>query len=1056
VLSLRFTGGLPAGAVVLVVSLVVALAVADEERAVAVDAPPVLIAAGDIASCTQSGDEATAAILDQHLDATVATLGDNVYENATAADFANCYEPTWGRHKARTHPSAGNHEYNTAGATGYFNYFGAAAGDPSKGYYSYDLGAWHVLVVNSNCSKVGGCGAGSAQEQWVRADLAAHPSRCTLAYWHHPRFTSGPTGSDAQMQPIWQALYDFEADLVLSGHSHVYERFAPQTPTGTADPVRGIREFVVGTGGAGLHNIGGPAPNSEVRRDDTYGVLRLTLEPTAYSWEFLPQAGKTFTDSGSDACHPAGPPDTTPPAAPAALSAAAPSSSRVDLSWTAATDDVGVTRYEILRDGLLIGSTGSATTFADTTVVPLTTYGYVVYARDAAGNISQPSNAASATTPPGPVTLTFAATADARVQEANPATNYGSSNLRTDGGSDPDVESYLRFSVSGVTGTVQRAALRLSSTNGTVDGPAVYPTGTAWSEGGLTWSNRPARAGPATDDRGAISTGTWAEWDVTPLVSGNGDVALVLAQVGSDGIDFNARDATSGRPELIVTVFVGPPDLTAPTAPSELSATAPSSSRVDLTWTAGGDDVGVASHDVLRDGAVIASTGSGTSYSDTSVAPSTTYTYAVRARDAAGNMSPLSNATEVVTPTGPVILTFGPVADARVQESSPTTNYGGLNLRTDGGSDPDVESYLRFAVSGLSGPVQRATLTLHATNGTVDGPAVYPTGTGWSEGGLTWNSRPVRTGPPSDDKGAISTGTTSQWDVTPLVSGNGDVAFVLAQVGNDGGDFNSREAASQRPELVVESTPGAPDTLPPTAPTGLSAVAASASRVDLTWAAATDDVGVSGYEILRDGAVLARTGAVTTYSDTTVAPSTAYVYQVRALDAAGNPSPPSETANATTPAGPVTLVFAAVADARVLEGKPDTNYGGSSLRTDAGGGPDVESYLRFAVSGVTGPVQRATLRLRSTSGTVDGPAVYPTSIGWSESALTWTNRPARTGAASDDRGAIATGTWAEWDVTPLVTGNGDIGFVLAQLGSDGVDFGSREAASMRPELIVTT
>jgi hypothetical protein len=261
-----------------------------------------LAAAGDIASCSSTGDEATANLLDE-IKGTVATLGDNAYSSGTSAEFASCYAPSWGRHRSRTRPAPGNHDYLTPGAAGYFGYFGAAAGDPAKGYYSYDLGTWHIVVVNSNCSAVGGCAAGSAQERWVRADLAAHRTRCALAYWHHPRFSSGPHGGDPMMQPIWQALYARGADVVLSGHDHDYERFAPQTPSGAPDSRRGIREFVVGTGGYSHYATRTPAANSQVRNGDTYGVLKLTLKATSYQWKFVPEAGKTFSDSGTGSCH---------------------------------------------------------------------------------------------------------------------------------------------------------------------------------------------------------------------------------------------------------------------------------------------------------------------------------------------------------------------------------------------------------------------------------------------------------------------------------------------------------------------------------------------------------------------------------------------------------------------------------------------------------------------------------------------------------------------------------------------------------------------------------
>lgn len=263
----------------------------------------VLIGAGDIADCSKlEGAEATAKLLEAN-PGTVMAIGDLAYPNGTAEDF-KCYDRTWGRVKDRTRPAVGNHEFHSSGAAYYFQYFGATAGDPKIGYYSYELGAWHVVVLNSECKEVGGCGAGSPQEKWLRADLAAHPAGCTLAYFHKPRFSSGLNhGNDLEVTPLWQALYDYNADLVINGHDHDYERFAPQDPNGKADPQRGIREFVVGTGGKSHRYFGPTKPNSEVRNNDTYGVLKLTLKSAGYDWKFLPEAGKTFTDSGSGSCH---------------------------------------------------------------------------------------------------------------------------------------------------------------------------------------------------------------------------------------------------------------------------------------------------------------------------------------------------------------------------------------------------------------------------------------------------------------------------------------------------------------------------------------------------------------------------------------------------------------------------------------------------------------------------------------------------------------------------------------------------------------------------------
>jgi len=267
------------------------------------DHSAILVGAGDIADCKDlSGAEATAKLLDQLL-GTVMAVGDLAYPDGSKENFT-CYDKTWGRAKTRTRPAVGNHEFHSTGGTPYFDYFGAAAGDPKTGYYSYELGTWHIIVLNSECQDVGGCEAGSPQEKWLRADLAAHPAACTLAYWHKPLFSSGSAhGNDLTVKPLFQALYDANADVVITGHDHDYERFAPQTPDGAADPARGIREFVVGTGGKNHRPFGSPKPNSELRDATAFGVLKLTLKPSAYDWQFIPQEGKSFTDSGSGACH---------------------------------------------------------------------------------------------------------------------------------------------------------------------------------------------------------------------------------------------------------------------------------------------------------------------------------------------------------------------------------------------------------------------------------------------------------------------------------------------------------------------------------------------------------------------------------------------------------------------------------------------------------------------------------------------------------------------------------------------------------------------------------
>src|SRR3954447_3383338 len=349
-------GHAPLGRLVVVLAAALApLATAPAASA----ADPVIAAAGDVAcdpastsfnggagDATHCRQRATSDLLLTGGFAAVLPLGDTQYEDGTLAKFQTSYDPSWGRVRSISRPVVGNHEYETS-ATGYFDYFNGVgnptgpAGERSKGYYSYDLSLpsgtrWHIVALNSECSASsagtvgwsGGCAAGSAQEQWLKADLAASTSSCTLAYWHHPLFSSGGIGNNTDMQQVWQDLYDAGADVVLNGHDHNYERFAPQNPAGAANASYGLREFVVGTGGKSLLAMGVVKPNSEVRQNSTFGVMQLTLHDNGYDFRFAPEVGQSYTDTGSGACH--GKPGATPPsAATGGAGSIGPTSARV-------------------------------------------------------------------------------------------------------------------------------------------------------------------------------------------------------------------------------------------------------------------------------------------------------------------------------------------------------------------------------------------------------------------------------------------------------------------------------------------------------------------------------------------------------------------------------------------------------------------------------------------------------------------------------------------------------------------------------------------------------
>lgn len=263
----------------------------------------VLYAVGDIAQCgrkppSEAAAARTAALL-RETTGPILALGDLAYPKGSYQDFATCFDALWGDLKPRILPAPGNHEYLTTGAAPYYAYFGAVAGAPDQGYYSTRIGAWHVVALNSNID----AGTGSQQVRWLTDDLAANKTPCTLVFWHHPVFASSPRGNNPLMRDVWRVLHAAGVDVVVNGHEHHYERFAPQDPGGAADTARGIRQFIVGTGGANPGYFSETQPNSEARERGVYGVLQLTLREDSYGWEFLPVAGQKFHESGEGRCH---------------------------------------------------------------------------------------------------------------------------------------------------------------------------------------------------------------------------------------------------------------------------------------------------------------------------------------------------------------------------------------------------------------------------------------------------------------------------------------------------------------------------------------------------------------------------------------------------------------------------------------------------------------------------------------------------------------------------------------------------------------------------------
>ena len=966
---------------------------------------PVIAVAGDIACDPSNGSFnggngtstackqlSTAQLIQGMNPSGVLVLGDNQYYCGGYSAFTGSYNLSWGSFKSITHPSVGNHEYLTsggtdcnaqnAGANGYFTYFGSAAGQRGQGYYSYDIGTWHLIALNSNCGDAGGCSATSPQGRWLAADLAAHQNMCTLAYWHIPLSSSGGR-ANANSRPFWQLLYDNNADLILSAHDHTYERFAPQTPTGTVDQQRGIREFIVGSGGANHTSFVTTAANSEVRNDTTFGVLKVTLHPSSYDWTFVPVPGQAFTDSGTTACHgsssdtqaptaPTGlagnvvsgarvdlswgassdnvavggyrifrggvqigsttgttysdttavpgstyayyvvaydtsnnvsqpsntisvqtPPDTAPPSTPTNLAATAPGPTEVDLTWTASTDDVAVAGYRILRDGVQVG-TSSTASFADLTTQASTTYNYAVIAYDAAGNVSGQSNAVAVTTPALPTVLTFSPVADTWVESDTPTTNYGSNAvIGTD--SSPVKRLLLKVNVAGVAGRqILSARLRLFCVNASNVGGSFHRVAdTSWSESSVNWNTAPAGDAATLGQLGAVALNTWYDFDVTPLVTGDGTVSLDATSTSSDGADYTSKEGTAGfAPQLIVTTSNGPPDTSPPTVPADvagspagpgrvdlswtpssdntgvagykifrnsvqvgnsattsfsdttalpdttyayavaafdaagnqsdlsapvdvttppdttppsapagLTATANGSNQVNLAWSASTDDVGVASYEIDRDG-VSVGTSSTTSFTDTSVQPSTTYTYTVAALDSSGNRSPDSAPATVTTGALATTLTFTPTADAYVESDLASSNFGSATtVRVD--NSPVMESLLKFTVSGVGArTVTSTTLRVYCTNASrIGGELRRLSDTTWGESTVTWSNAPAADPTAFGSLGAVAVGSWYQISI-PFITGDGTYGIRMRSTSTDGAFYSSKEG-SFPPQLVI-------------------------------------------------------------------------------------------------------------------------------------------------------------------------------------------------------------------------------------------------------------
>ena len=895
-------------------------------------------------------------------------------------------------------------------------------------WYAFDAGRVRIYVLQAAWSDSNGgvngdpyevdaayqWAPGSPQYDWLQQDLAAHPNQVKMAAFHYPLYSDQKhETSDTFLHGpgSLQGLLDqYGVKFAFNGHAHIYQRNLPDaggmvsylTGGGGAkaqsvgeDPCLAIDAYAIGwsnssnTGNA----CGAASPPSSAA--EVYHFLKVTLDGTQVTVTPINSLGQAFDVQTYELGEP--PPDTEPPSVPTGVSAVAASSTRIDIAWSASTDNVAVTAYDIVRDGATVATVSGATlAYADETVAPNTTYGYQVIATDGV-NASAPSTpAATATTPAAPDT------------------------------EPPSVPTGV--SAVAVSSSEIAVAWAASSDNVAVTGYDIVRDGVVIASVSGT-------------------TLTFADLTVAPATTYGYRI------VATDGVN---PSAPSDPPATATTP--GIPDTEAPSAPTGVLAVATSSSLVDISWSASTDNVGVDGYDILRDGAVIASVpGSSLTYADATVAPTTTYSYRVVARDLAGNSSAPSAAADTTTPGAPVTVTFVATEDSYTDATTGATNYGTAgNVFAD--TAPSQRGYLKFVVSGIGAGVESAVIRLRVTDSTSNAPQLATTTSGWTETGLTWNNQPAA-GQVLGDLGSVSKNTFVDYPVTVAVTGNGTYSFVLLAQSSNGLGVASRQATTlgNRPQLIVTYVPSSiPDTEAPSAPTGVLAVATSSSLVDISWSASTDNVGVDGYDILRDGAVIASVpGSSLTYADATVAPTTTYSYRVVARDLAGNSSAPSDAADTTTPGAPVTVTFVATEDSYTDATTGATNYG-TAGNVFADTAPSQRGYLKFVVSGIGAGVESAVVRLRVTDSTSNAPQLATTTSGWTETGLTWNNQPAA-GQVLSDLGSVSKNTFVDYPVTVAVTGNGTYSFVLLAQSSNGLGVASRQATTLgnRPQLIVT-
>jgi calcineurin-like phosphoesterase family protein/fibronectin type III domain protein len=903
----------------------------------------------------------------------------------------------------------------------------SSASYPST-WYAFDAGParFYILTTAWSDSNIGTATAykndydyhwvpGTAQYQWLVADLAAHPSVLKFAIFHYPLLSDNPNeATDTYLlgnSSLEGLLKQNGVDIAFTGHSHIYERNLPSTA--------GIFNYTTGGGGATIGTLGtctpldayaikftttgkacggAPVPTSAAQ---VYHFLKVTVNGTSVTVTPINSLGQSFDVRNyifsADA-------ETTAPTTPGNLNASAASGTQINLSWSASSDNTGVRGYGIYRDGVLVNTVDPTTlSYSDTNLILSTNYTYRVDAFDGSGNHSALSTSKSATTQ-STATYTFDSVADSYVAADFPSTNYGlSGTIRAV--SSPESRSYLRFVVNDISGTVTNATLRLYATSSSATGYQIKRVGDqGWEERTITYANAPA-AGALIGSSGNFASGNWTTVNVTSLLNGNGVYDLVLTTTSGSNMNFNSRDASNNRPQLVIQTTPG-------VSPNATLTNTPTPTRTP-----------------------------------TSVLTSTP-TFTATPTAGAGNT-----------------LTFTPVADVYVQSDTPTTNYGSATQFVVDNS-PIRNMLLKFTVSGIGNKsIVSVKLRLYCVDGSPFGGEFHRVAdTTWSEGSVNWNTAPSADTGILRSLSSVSANTWYEVDVTSLVSGDGTYSLKVVSTNSDGAYYSTREGmAGFAPQLIIITTSGSITTTasptftqtatPTRTPTNTSTATATPSQIPTPTAT---DAGLPT-DTPTDTATPTSTNPPT---DTPTLTPTNPGLPTDTPTATATPSQtptftPTLTPSPTNTGSVSSVTFTPIADSYVNADSPTTNYGSlTTLRID--GSPIVRSYLRFTVQGLSGNVTRATLRIFANSASTSSCVANGVSDNtWSESAINYNNAPSL-GSALGSSSPIVTGQWISIDVTTYITGNGTYNLALATPGSTAVSLASRQSGANAPQLIIET